>query len=295
MSFLQRTFLTTTVAAVAMLGLASAHADTVIFNGSSWSTTTDGTGGVTSSTNGGSTTLTASASGSSAAGSNWVNLSTPITANSGTWTLSATVNMSLPSVAGANADFEIGLASNGLVNSQGTLFTGSNVLAGMAAGLQSSIASNAPPFTQSQTGDFSQPSAFVGGPFRQLSTVNIATSFNLKEVLNTNGSNWTVQFFANGTPVQFINSQIGGQSETTMLTFAANPDPLNQLGIGLIDFAGGSASATISDISLSTDGTVTAAVPEPSTWAMMVLGFAGLGFLSYRKTQRKEGTSFRFA
>jgi PEP-CTERM motif len=33
------------------------------------------------------------------------------------------------------------------------------------------------------------------------------------------------------------------------------------------------------------DGTVTAvaAVPEPSTWAMMVLGFAGVGFLAYRR------------
>lgn len=28
------------------------------------------------------------------------------------------------------------------------------------------------------------------------------------------------------------------------------------------------------------------AVPEPSTWAMMILGFAGLGFAGYRKTKR---------
>jgi hypothetical protein len=27
--------------------------------------------------------------------------------------------------------------------------------------------------------------------------------------------------------------------------------------------------------------TVTAAVPEPSTWAMMILGFCGLGFMAY--------------
>jgi hypothetical protein len=26
-------------------------------------------------------------------------------------------------------------------------------------------------------------------------------------------------------------------------------------------------------------------VPEPSTWAMMLLGFAGLGFLGYRKVR----------
>jgi hypothetical protein len=31
--------------------------------------------------------------------------------------------------------------------------------------------------------------------------------------------------------------------------------------------------------------TVTASVPEPSTWAMMVLGFAGLGFAGYRRAR----------
>jgi hypothetical protein len=34
------------------------------------------------------------------------------------------------------------------------------------------------------------------------------------------------------------------------------------------------------------------AVPEPSTWAMMVLGFAGVGFMAYR---RKNKAAFRFA
>jgi PEP-CTERM motif len=28
------------------------------------------------------------------------------------------------------------------------------------------------------------------------------------------------------------------------------------------------------------------AVPEPSTWAMMILGFAGLGFAGYRKSRK---------
>jgi PEP-CTERM motif len=33
---------------------------------------------------------------------------------------------------------------------------------------------------------------------------------------------------------------------------------------------------------------VTTAVPEPSTWAMMIMGFLGLGFLAYRR--KKNGT-----
>lgn len=33
---------------------------------------------------------------------------------------------------------------------------------------------------------------------------------------------------------------------------------------------------------------VTAAVPEPSTWAMLLLGFAGIGFMSYRRKSKPE-------
>jgi hypothetical protein len=31
---------------------------------------------------------------------------------------------------------------------------------------------------------------------------------------------------------------------------------------------------------------LTSAVPEPSTWAMMILGFAGIGFMAYRRKRR---------
>ena len=34
------------------------------------------------------------------------------------------------------------------------------------------------------------------------------------------------------------------------------------------------------------DGFVGTPVPEPSTWAMMLAGFAGLGFLGYRKVRQ---------
>jgi hypothetical protein len=38
----------------------------------------------------------------------------------------------------------------------------------------------------------------------------------------------------------------------------------------------------------------TSAVPEPSTWAMIILGFAGMGFMAYRRS-RKEGLALASA
>jgi hypothetical protein len=40
--------------------------------------------------------------------------------------------------------------------------------------------------------------------------------------------------------------------------------------------------------------TVVAGVPEPSTWAMMILGFCGLGFMAYRR-KSNNGAALRLA
>jgi hypothetical protein len=45
------------------------------------------------------------------------------------------------------------------------------------------------------------------------------------------------------------------------------------------------------DITNTATFSMTAAVPEPSTWAMMILGFAGVGFMAYRR--RNTTTTFR--
>ena len=34
------------------------------------------------------------------------------------------------------------------------------------------------------------------------------------------------------------------------------------------------------------EGTLLTGVPEPSIWAMMILGFAGIGFMAYRRKNR---------
>jgi len=76
----------------------------------------------------------------------------------------------------------------------------------------------------------------------------------------TLGSGWTLytaHFVADASP-----------SYTISLDF--HPD-----GIPAADFV-------VDNVSL------TAAVPEPATWAMMVLGFAGIGLLGYRRSQKAQ-------
>jgi hypothetical protein len=61
-----------------------------------------------------------------------------------------------------------------------------------------------------------------------------------------------------------------------------------------------SAAADITGFSISSSSnsfelTNISAVPEASTWAMMILGFLGLGFFGYRKSSKTSGPAFRVA
>ncbi|WP_027516236.1 PEPxxWA-CTERM sorting domain-containing protein [Bradyrhizobium sp. WSM1417] len=101
---------------------------------------------------------------------------------------------------------------------------------------------------------------------------------------------------------------------TTGQTFAASVTGFITVlgGLVYIDFQpqsmafpGGQYTLTLDDVLLGTTiryrtetdhlhGTfsINSAVPEPATWAMMVLGFAGLGFMAYR---RRNQSSARLA
>jgi hypothetical protein len=65
-------------------------------------------------------------------------------------------------------------------------------------------------------------------------------------------------------------------------------------------FEGGTFTLALNNASITPGGnvpitgtlTAVAAVPEPSTWAMMILGFMGVGFMAYR---RKGRSAFRLA
>jgi hypothetical protein len=284
MIFLNRTLATTAVAAAAVLGVMPAHADTVIFDGSSWTSSANGStgtapngttaGAVSSLTVGGTTTLTSIAGGvngvnGAASGSDFVNLSTPITTGSGIWTLTTTVNFNVganvPGGAGQFADIDVGFGGFGstLTSAQGfgSTFTG---------------------FSDGRANGVNQTSQFVV----QNHTSNISGAFeaqtgsaNFKMVIDTTNPTWTITITAPNGTVETIND--------------ANPTTLTEFGISLS--AGDQVtSATFSNI-LLTDSSEVSAVPEPSTWAMMMLGFAGVGFLSYRRTRRNGGLSLRIA
>ncbi len=127
--------------------------------------------------------------------------------------------------------------------------------------------------------NFNTPVQTVG---TQIQDNNIGDHFTA-EILAFNGSVLLGTFTESGFSGDVgdnSNIFLGVQDATaditsvTYLTFISSPEfslrnvAINQITIG--------ASA------------ITASVPEPSTWTMMLLGFAGVGFTSYRATKKRS-------
>lgn len=109
---------------------------------------------------------------------------------------------------------------------------------------------------------------------------NYAFSFYGAEVSNTCCSNAVFQPIFNGSFVsgfgatgawQQFSIPVWNSGSATSLTLAL--EDLNTSG-GFNDFA-------VADLSFS------GGVPEPSTWGMLLLGFAGLAFAGYRRTKAR--------
>jgi PEP-CTERM motif len=86
--------------------------------------------------------------------------------------------------------------------------------------------------------------------------------------------------------VQFTS---GALDDLTYTGVAANGDSL-QMTSSFVFFTVQNRTQEFGTFSAVLD--VAPAVPEPSTWAMMVLGFAGVGFMAYR---RKDKLALRAA
>jgi hypothetical protein len=73
-----------------------------------------------------------------------------------------------------------------------------------------------------------------------------------------------------------VDLDTNGPPNSTFVGFTDNV-PITSISISDLTKPG----AEIDTLSFTTG--FIAAVPEPSTWAMMVLGFCGLGFMAYRR------------
>jgi PEP-CTERM motif len=76
-----------------------------------------------------------------------------------------------------------------------------------------------------------------------------------------------------------VNPLTIGPGEQSSNFFFGTAELASTVTLLLVDGAGNFSSVTFD----ARDGAQAPAVPEPSTWAMMILGFAGVGLLAYRR------------
>jgi hypothetical protein len=126
-----------------------------------------------------------------------------------------------------------------------------------------------------------------GGPFTATSITpgafsNASTSSDTPFGSFTNGINMTG---SNGAP----GAQPGPLDFTVLGATTANfiSNGTAYFAADLLDVATGNTGAEAAEMI-----TITSGVPEPATWAMMILGFFGVGFMAYR---RKNQTALRLA
>jgi len=145
--------------------------------------------------------------------------------------------------------------------------------------------------------------------------------FAIQGYMSLDGVNFyedDVSVFLNGTQIFYGSFDLGGGGSNQL--FSSNPGTtysVSPISTGMPTFAGGLLTASVpitlasgfnrvifTYTSLSdaghagfqgiadegwglTSGTVTSAVPEPSTWAMMFIGLLGLGFLMRRSPRTR--------
>lgn len=124
--------------------------------------------------------------------------------------------------------------------------------------------------------NLSSLSAFAGGVTYNISTT---TQFYL------NGGNYAGLFFGSagngGGAFSGTGPGLAGYDATSSLATT----PLTAYFTGPVSFQTDKGAVQLSSFSNGTFGsTVSAAVPEPATWAMMLLGFAAVGFAMRRRT-----------
>jgi hypothetical protein len=138
----------------------------------------------------------------------------------------------------------------------------------------------------------SGPESSLTGSSFTVVTPTSSTNFDTA----ANGQLTAMTFLIDGQTFNLANSNSAGVGFSN--SGVGTPEVINTInysgpsGSSVFSFSTGGFGYSFSDSansSLDSHGTITAtiaAVPEPSTWALMILGFAGIGFMTYR---RKNG------
>jgi hypothetical protein len=118
---------------------------------------------------------------------------------------------------------------------------------------------------------FTGPTSFGSGG-------DTAASSGSGDIVGIDGSG----AFIGGAAIAVPTSYLSGTSLSDTATYAG--ETLSGLGMtpGTYEWTWGTGANQNFTVEIS-------AVPEPSTWAMMLLGFAGLGFAGYRQRRKLAG------
>jgi hypothetical protein len=118
--------------------------------------------------------------------------------------------------------------------------------------------------------------------FVQVKTPTGVDASSLDDVLFPSTTSGTLFFTNTGKSNDVLKLGLKGLSLDTAIV--ALGGTLNELAF--VDLATGVATPLLTG--LSSPHGLDFAVPEPSTWAMMLLGFAGLGYMGYRASAKRQ-------
>ncbi len=136
-------------------------------------------------------------------------------------------------------------------------------------------------------------------------TINAADSFDPSQngtylytqyfdLSSTTGASFFGKFAADNTVLSItlngkaIANNIGGDSFYSLFGDGNSGDfkiGQNVLTFDVLNFAQNGGNPSGLDVKF-TSASFTSAVPEPSTWAMMILGFFAVGFMAYRRNNK---------
>ena len=124
------------------------------------------------------------------------------------------------------------------------------------------------------------------------STADIAWTYSVSGTPSLTDAFAAFAGTVSGTGTQSLNEVLSNGTTLSLNSAGSTTATFSPVGsLSVIkdqnDFAGAAGSATSSV--LQNAFSVTSVVPEPSTWAMMLLGFAGLGYAGFRS--RKTSVS----